>query len=208
MTQSKSTLFAYWSSPGAQRGLAARRTRCLPARAVLPMSSVGWRLQITDGCLVFPGRWGRRRPDLKTFEGSVMNAFTIAALSAAEFEIARGVIPELSGCASYDDWLDRRYGRFIGLSTGGAHAELVMVSLGDFLDWCGDHEIPANEAALDAFAALRLRRPIDAATATQAGLGSPAAETAVRVARAASEGRSSARSRVPNSAARSAAVDL
>ena len=87
-----------------------------------------------------------------------MNAFTIAALSAAEFEIARGVIPELSGCASYDDWLDRRYGRFMGLSTGGAHAELVMVRLGDFLDWCGDREIPANEAALDTFAALRVTK--------------------------------------------------
>ena len=139
-----------------------------------------------------------------------MNAFTIAALSAAEFEIARGVIPELSGCANYDDWLDRRYGRFMGLSTGGAHAELVMIRLRDFLDWCGDREIRASEAALDAFAfaASRSQTSIGPATVTQAGLGSPAAEPAVRVARAAGEGRSSARSRVPNSAARSVAVDL
>jgi hypothetical protein len=137
-----------------------------------------------------------------------LNAFTIAALSAAEFEIARRIIPELSGCASYDDWLDRRYGRFIGLSTGGADAELVMIRLGDFLDWCGDRKIRASEAALDAFATRCLRTPIDPATVTQAGLGSSAGEPAVRVARGAGEGRSGARSRVPNSAARSEAVDL
>ena len=137
-----------------------------------------------------------------------MNAFTIAALSAAEFEIARGIIPELSACANYYDWLDRRYGRFIGLSTGGADAELVMIRLGDFLDWCDDRKIRASEAALDAFATLGLRTPIDPATVTHAGLRSSAAEPAVRVARAAGEGRSSARSRVPKSAARSQAVDL
>ena len=137
-----------------------------------------------------------------------MNAFTIAALSAAEFEIARQIIPELWGCASYDDWLDRRYGRFIGLSTGGADAELVMIRLGDFLDWCGDRKIRASEAALDAFATRCLRTPIDPATVTQAGLGNSAGEPAVRVARGAGEGRSGARSRVPNSAARSEAVDL
>ena len=139
-----------------------------------------------------------------------MTTFTIAALSPAEFEIARGIVPELSGCVGYDDWLDRRYGRFIGLSTGGADAELVMIRLGDFLDWCGDREIGASEAALDAFAfaASRSQTSIDPATVTQAGLGSSAAEPAVRAERAAVEGRFSARSRVPNSAARSEAVDL
>jgi hypothetical protein len=137
-----------------------------------------------------------------------MNAFTIATLSLAEFEIARAIIPELSGCADYNDWLDRRYGHFIGLSTGGADAELVMIRLGDFLDWCGDRKIRASEAALDAFASVFMRTPVDPATAAQAGLGSSAAVPAVRAARAASEGRSGARSRVPNSAARSEAVDL
>jgi len=136
-----------------------------------------------------------------------MNAFTIAALSAAEFEIAREIIPELSGCAGYDDWLDRRYGRFIGLSTGGANAEFVMVRLGDFLDWCGDRKIRVSEAALDAFATLS-PTSIDRASVTQARLGSFAAGPAARVACAAGEWRSSSRSRVPSSAARSEAVDL
>ena len=137
-----------------------------------------------------------------------MNAFTIAALSAAEFEIAREIIPELSGCAGYDDWLDRRYGRFMGLSTGGADAEFVMIRLGDFLDWCGDRKIRVSEAALDAFATLCLPTSIDHASVTQARLGSFAAGPAARVACAAGEGRSSSRSRVPSSAARSEAVDL
>lgn len=132
-----------------------------------------------------------------------MNTFTIAALSQAEFQIARGIIPELSRYAGYDDWLDRRYGRFIGLSTGGADAELVMVRLLDFLDWCSDREIGASETALDAFAfaASRSQTSIGSAIVTQAGLGSSAAELAVRTERA-------ARSRVPNRAARSEAVDL
>jgi hypothetical protein len=136
-----------------------------------------------------------------------MNTFTIAALSAAEYEVAREIIPELSGSAGYDDWLDRRYGRFMGLSTGGADAEFVMIRLGDFLDWCGDRKIRVSEAALDAFATLS-PTSIDRASVTQARLGSFAAGPAARVACAAGEGRSSSRSRVPNSAARSEAVDL
>jgi hypothetical protein len=139
-----------------------------------------------------------------------MNTFTIAALSQAEFQIACGIIPELSRYAGYDDWLDRRYGRFIGLSTGGADAELVMVRLLEFLDWCSDREIGASETALDAFAlaASRSQTSIGPAIVTQAGLGSSAAEPAVRAERAAVEGRFGARPRVPNMAARSEAVDL
>ncbi len=81
-----------------------------------------------------------------------MTNISIAVLSAAEFEIARGLISELSDHASYDDWVDCRYGRFMGFSLGGAHAELVTVSLAPFLDWCVDRKIRPSESALDAFA--------------------------------------------------------
>ena len=44
-----------------------------------------------------------------------MTKVSIAVLSAAEFEIAGGMIPELSDHFNYDDWLDSRYGMVMGL---------------------------------------------------------------------------------------------
>ena len=95
-----------------------------------------------------------------------MNKVLVGVVSAAEFERARERISELSNDCSYEDWLDGRYGRFMGLSLGGADAALVTVALNDFLNWCGDCNIRPSEAALDAFAlqsACRSREPASAA---------------------------------------------
>jgi hypothetical protein len=81
-----------------------------------------------------------------------MNKVLIGVVSAADFERARGFVSELENYSGYDDWLDSRYGRFMGLSLGGADASLVTVALKDFLGWCGDRKIRPSEAALDVFA--------------------------------------------------------
>jgi len=85
-------------------------------------------------------------------DGLMMTQMSFAVLSPAEFEIARGLISELSDYAGYDDWLDSRYGRYMGYSLGGADAELVDVNLAPFLDWCVVHKLRPSESALDAFA--------------------------------------------------------
>lgn len=81
-----------------------------------------------------------------------MTNVSIAVLSAPEFEIARKLIDQLSGHPSYDDWLDCRYGTFMGRSLGGDNAKLVTVSLGSFLAWCDDRGLSPSESTLDAFA--------------------------------------------------------
>jgi hypothetical protein len=95
-----------------------------------------------------------------------MNRILVGVVSETEFERARERIFELSDHCSYDDWLDSRYGRFMGLSLGGADATLESVALNDFLEWCGDCNIRPSEAALDAFAlqsASRSHEPLSAA---------------------------------------------
>ena len=87
-----------------------------------------------------------------------MSQVAIAILSSSEFETARRRMPDLSRHANYDDWLDQRYGRFMGLSVGGDDAELVTVRLRDFLNWCRGRKIRASEAALDAYAFDAARR--------------------------------------------------
>lgn len=81
-----------------------------------------------------------------------MNKLFIGVVSAADFERARGRVAELLNYGGYDDWLSSRYGRFMGLSLGGADASLVTVVLEDFLGWCGDRKIRPSVAALDVFA--------------------------------------------------------
>jgi hypothetical protein len=76
----------------------------------------------------------------------------VGIVSAADFDRAKGYVPELSIHHSYDDWLDSRYGRSMGLSLGGAEANVVTLALNDFLSWCEDRRILPSEAALDAFA--------------------------------------------------------
>ncbi len=100
-----------------------------------------------------------------------MTDVSIAVLSAAEFEIARRLISELSDHASYDDWLDCRYGRFMGFSLGGDDADMVTVSLARFLEWCADRELRPTESALDAFASQ---------SATKDRETGPAAETSLK----------------------------
>ncbi len=84
--------------------------------------------------------------------GFLMTNVSIGVLSAAEFEKTRGLISELSVHTSYDDWLDWRYGMFMGLSLGGEHAGLVTVNLEQFLEWCACNDLRPSESALDAFA--------------------------------------------------------
>lgn len=80
----------------------------------------------------------------------------VGVVPAADFERARRRIPGLSAYGSYDDWLDSRYGRFMGLSIGGADASLETVALDRFLDWCLARGAPPSEAALDAYAEFSL----------------------------------------------------
>jgi hypothetical protein len=81
-----------------------------------------------------------------------MDNAAVALLSPTEFEIARGLISGLSEHASYDDWLDYRYGAFMGRSIGGEDAGLVTVSLKSFLEWCARDGVRPSESALDVFA--------------------------------------------------------
>lgn len=79
------------------------------------------------------------------------NAVT-GVVRAAEFERARRVISGVSSFSNYEEWLDARYARFMGLSLGGVGASLKAVDLNDFLTWCGLRGTSASEAALDDFA--------------------------------------------------------
>jgi hypothetical protein len=139
-----------------------------------------------------------------------MCAFPIAILSSTEFEAGRGAISGLSAHASYDEWLDLRYGHFMGLSLGGEDARLVTIRLSDFLDWCGDNEICPTEAALDCFASDASSSPlaVDGVNGAQAGVGSSAPELLSRGARGVDRRSFGAKPRIPKSATRSAGVDL
>ncbi len=97
-----------------------------------------------------------------------MNKIHVGVVSAAEFERAADYISELSNYGDYDDWLDSRYGRFMGLSMAGAETSLETVALDDFLDWCGGRRMLPTEAALDDYASnsspLPRREPRSAAS--------------------------------------------
>jgi hypothetical protein len=82
-----------------------------------------------------------------------MTNVSIALLSAAEFELARRFVGELSTHRTYEDWVDCRHGAFMGLSIGGEDAGVVTVRLEPFVRWCAQHGLTPSEAALDAFAA-------------------------------------------------------
>jgi len=84
--------------------------------------------------------------------GCTMMKVLVGVVSAADFERARDYISELANYRDYDDWLDSRYGRLMGLSLGGAEADLETVALDDFLDWCGALRALPSEGALDAYA--------------------------------------------------------
>ena len=80
-----------------------------------------------------------------------MNEILVGVVPARDFERARDYIAELSDYSDYDDWLDSRYGRFMGLSTAGTEASLETVSLEDFLNWCASRRLRPSEGALDDF---------------------------------------------------------
>ena len=96
-----------------------------------------------------------------------MNKVLVGVVPSGEFERARESISELSNYSDYDDWLDSRYGRFMGLSMAGIETSLETVALDDFLDWCGTRRMRPSEAELDAYAqhsSLRSHRePLSAA---------------------------------------------
>jgi hypothetical protein len=97
-----------------------------------------------------------------------MNEIPVGVVSARDFQRARDYIPELSDYTDYEDWLDSRHGRFMGLSMAGAEASLETVALDDFLDWCGANRMRPSEAELDAYAQhsrLHARREPLSATA-------------------------------------------
>jgi hypothetical protein len=81
-----------------------------------------------------------------------MDKILVGVVSVTDFERAQARISELSSYNGYDDWLDSRYGRFMGLSLGGAEASLETVSLDDFLKWCRARKMRPSEASLDIFA--------------------------------------------------------
>jgi hypothetical protein len=116
-------------------------------------------------CQLCNGNEAAERPETN-IGGFVMINLSIAVLSASEFEIARKLISELSAHPSYDDWLDCRYGTFMGRSLGGDDAQLVTVSLGPFLEWCDDRGLHPSESTLDAFA-LDSARGEDASQAVE-----------------------------------------
>jgi hypothetical protein len=81
-----------------------------------------------------------------------MTKVLVGVVSAADFGRAQECIPELTDYSGYDDWLDSRYGLFMGLSLGGDDASLETVALDDFLNWCRARRMRPTEAALDAYA--------------------------------------------------------
>src|ERR1700721_2453110 len=84
--------------------------------------------------------------------GCTMNKVLVGVVPAVDFERAQGCISGLSNCSSYDDWLDSRYGRFMGLSLGGAEACLETVALDDFQNGGAPRRPPPPEPALAASA--------------------------------------------------------
>jgi hypothetical protein len=84
--------------------------------------------------------------------GCTMNKVLVGVVSEADFERARDYISELSSFRDYEDWMDSRYGHFMGLSMGGIEAHVETVALDDFLDWCGARGLRPSETALDACA--------------------------------------------------------
>ena len=90
--------------------------------------------------------------------GCTMDKVLVGVVSASDFERAQASISELSSYCGYDDWLDSRYGRFMGLSTAGAEASLETVPLEDFLSWCASRRLRPSEDALDDYAQLASHR--------------------------------------------------
>lgn len=92
-----------------------------------------------------------------------MQSVPVALFSHQDFKLARPLMPELEAYADYDDWLDCRHGRMMGLAMAGVETSLVSVTLADFHRWCVEHEHVPTEEALDAFAAASDAPPFEQA---------------------------------------------
>jgi hypothetical protein len=77
---------------------------------------------------------------------------TVGIFAEDEFGRAQAAIGALAGYCDYQDWLDARWGLQFGLALAGVEAEIVVVGLSSFLEWCSLTETSADERALDAFA--------------------------------------------------------
>lgn len=138
-----------------------------------------------------------------TIGGCLMTSVAISVLSAAEFEIARPLMSELSAHPSYDDWVDCRYGTMMGRSLGGCPARLVTVSLRPFLEWCDDLGLRPSECALDAFALLSARDSVADQTVESSAVSVPRPVRFIG-----RKAKSSSTPHGPKSASRSIGVDL
>ena len=69
-------------------------------------------------------------------------------------------MPEIGEHATYEDWLDSRYGRYMGLSICGVRTRLVTVPIKQFVQWCDGLQISPTERALDAFALFSKRESV------------------------------------------------
>ena len=92
-----------------------------------------------------------------------MQSVPVALFSHQDFRLARQSMPELEAYSDYDDWLDCRYGRMMGLAMAGVETSLVSVTLADFHRWRLEHDQPPTEEALDAFALISEAPPYEEA---------------------------------------------
>lgn len=81
----------------------------------------------------------------------------IGILRDADFLRLKRECPRCPFPDRYADWLDEREGLHIGLAAAGVKTALVTVDLARFLDWCRKEARPADEDALDRFAALTVK---------------------------------------------------
>lgn len=89
----------------------------------------------------------------------MMTVATVGIFAEDEFERAQTAIAALADWCDYQDWLDARWGLQFGLALAGVEAEIVVVRLSPFLEWCSLTQRPADERALDAFASAASTAP-------------------------------------------------
>ena len=97
-----------------------------------------------------------------------MQSVPVALFSHQDFRLARAIMPEFEAYSDYDDWLDSRYGRMMGLAMAGVETSLVSVTLADFLPWCAERDQLPTEEGLDAFAVASNAPPYDQAEESHA----------------------------------------
>jgi hypothetical protein len=99
--------------------------------------------------------WATNGGALVESEARARNS-AIGLFAEREFARARAEIADLASYRDYDDWLDSRQGRQIGLAMAGVGAATVCVGLSSFLEWRALTGAAADEDALDGFAGAAL----------------------------------------------------